>query len=138
MEPTRRDLWWWLLLALGLASAGNGIWMLLDALGWFARVASDVTPANAHFVRDVGAAYLATGAALAWAAFRPAWRLPLVAPAALFHALHALGHVRETASGELAASHWLADLPTIYLPALLLLVMVASFARRPSPTAARS
>lgn len=136
----RNDVWLWLLLLLGAGSLGNGLWMLGDAWGWFARVASDVTPYNVHFVRDVGAAYATTGGALVWAAFRPQWRVPLVGVATAFHGIHALGHVRETASGELASFHWLADLPTLYLPALLMLAMLVVFARRgrsPDATATR-
>ena len=126
----RLDVGFPLLAVLGIGSALNGVWMLLDAAGWFARIASDVAPFNVHFVRDVGAAYLATGAALLGAAFRPAWRIPLVATAAIFHGLHALGHLRETASGELASLHWVEDLPAIHLPALVLLALLVVYARR--------
>ncbi|MEN8185141.1 MAG: DUF6790 family protein [Myxococcota bacterium] len=130
MARPKFDLWFMLLVALGVPSIVNGLWMLADSQGWFARVASDVSPMNVHFVRDVGAAYLASGVGLCWAAWRPAWRLPLVAVAAIFHGLHALGHVRETASGDLAAFHWLEDLPGIYLPTLLMLALVFVFHRK--------
>lgn len=133
MERARIDVWFVLLAFLGAGSSLNGVWMLLDAAGWFGRVASDVSPFNVHFVRDIGAAYLASGVALLWAAWRPAWRLSLVAVAAVFHVLHAIGHVRETASGELAGFHWLEDLPGVYLPALAMLVMVFAF-RRTAPS----
>ncbi len=104
--------------------------MLADAAGWFQRVAADVAPYNVHFVRDVGAAYFTAGVALLWAAFRAEWRAPLVTVAAVFNVLHALGHVRETSSGELASHHWLADLPGVYLPGLILLAMAVLFVRR--------
>ena len=126
----RRDLGFVLLGVLGIGSVANGAWMMLDAAGWFARVAPDVAPFNVHFVRDVGAAYLASGFALLAAAARPAWRVPLVASAAIFHGLHALGHVRETASGELASFHWLEDLPGVYLPAIVILALLVVYARR--------
>ena len=130
----RRDVGFVLLVVLGIGSALNGLWMLLDASGWFTRIAADVAPFNVHFVRDVGAAYLATGVALLAAALRPAWRVPLVATAAIFHGLHALGHVRETASGELASFHWLEDLPGVHLPALLMLALLVVYARREART----
>jgi predicted anti-sigma-YlaC factor YlaD len=133
MERARRDVWFVLLVFLGGGSVVNGGWMLLDAAGWFESVAADVRPFNVHFVRDIGAAYLASGIALLWAAWRPAWRLPLVAVATIFRALHAVGHVRETAVGELASFHWLEDLPGVYLPALAMLVMVFVF-RRTTPS----
>jgi hypothetical protein len=130
---TRIDVGFVLLAILGVGSAFNGLWMQLDAAGWFARIAPDVAPFNVHFVRDIGAAYLATGAALVAAALRPAWRVPLVATALVFHGLHALGHVRETASGELASFHWLADLPGVHLPALVMLALLVGYVRRPAP-----
>ena len=133
MEKARKDVWFVLLVLLGVGSVVNGAWMLLDAPGWFERIAADVRPFNLHFVRDIGAAYLASGVALLWAAWRPAWRLPLVVVAAVFHGLHAAGHVRETAAGDLASFHWIEDFPGVYLPALLMLLMVFVF-RRPNPT----
>jgi uncharacterized membrane protein len=129
----RIDVGFVLLAILGIGGVVNGIWMQLDAPGWFARIAPDVVPFNVHFVRDIGAAYLATGAALVAAALRPAWRVPLVATALIFHGLHALGHVRETASGELASFHWLADLPGVHLPALVMLTLLVVYTRRPAP-----
>jgi len=131
MARPARDVWFLLLLLLGVFNAGNGVWMLLDAAGWFGRVAADVVPYNVHLVRDVGAAYVVAGVALVWAAFRAEWRVPLVAMSAAFQVLHALGHVRETWSGELHASHWLADLPSVYLPAILMLVLLTRFVRHP-------
>ena len=95
-----------------------------------------MAPFNVHFVRDVGAAYVATGVALIWAAFRPEWRGPLVAVAAVFHVLHALGHVRETSSGDLGAHHWWTDLAGVYLPSLALLVLSLVFLRRSRPSGA--
>ncbi len=133
MTSSRVDVWFVLLLFLGVGSVANGAWMTLDASGWFGAIASDVTPFNLHFVRDVGAAYLAAGVALVWAAWRPGWRFPLVGVATVFHGLHAFGHVRETASGELASFHWLTDLPGVYLPALLLVAMVVAF-RQETPS----
>ena len=129
MARLKLDVWLGLLTLLGLGSLLNGLWMLADAAGWFASVAADVTPFNVHLVRDVGAAYLAAGVALLWAALRVEWRGPLVAVATVFHGLHALGHVRETWSGELASAHWWADLPGVYLPALILLGMAVVLLR---------
>ena len=138
MTRTKRDVWFAILSLIGLASLANGVWMLADSAGWFQRVAPDVTPFNVHFVRDVGAAYFTAGAALLWAAFRVGWRAPLVAVAALFNGLHALGHLRETSSGELASHHWWADFPGVYLPALILLAMAAWFLRAARHTPPRA
>jgi hypothetical protein len=51
---------------------------------------------------------------------RPEWRVPLVMVALAFFGLHAVIHVFDTARGHVDAHHWLLDLPTTYLPALLL------------------
>jgi hypothetical protein len=45
--------------------------------------------------------------------------------------LHALVHVTDTLAGRLPASHWAIDFPGVYLPAILLLVLIAVVARRP-------
>ena len=94
--------------------------MLFTSEGWFANVAADTGPFNAHLVRDVGAAYATSGVASVWAARAPAWRVPLAASAALFLGLHGLIHVFEVVSGVQPPSHLLEDFPGVYLPALLL------------------
>lgn len=86
-------------IVMGLGIAVNGIIMLLDPAGWYSAVPGllETGPMNPHFVRDLGAAYLAAGAALLWfgvdvrariAAFVGAAFLSLVA---LVHAAEALG-----------------------------------------------
>ena len=85
----------------------------------------DTGPFNPHFVRDIGCAFATAGAALVWAAFERRWRLPLVAIATLFFTAHALLHVYDTAVGNLPHSHWALDLPGVYLPAVLLVIVTA-------------
>lgn len=129
----RRDLASWILLVMGIGAAVNGIWMLLDAVRWFGLLASATGDLNVHLVRDVGAAYATVGVALVWAARRPAARLPLTATAAVFLGLHAAGHVFETATGALPPDHWVEDVPGVYLPALVTLILAVRFARGPAP-----
>ena len=130
-DRAKRDRWRTVLAVLGVLLAGNGVWMLMSTEGWFQSVAPDVAPFNLHFVRDVGAAYLTAGVALVWAGLRPLHRGPLVGVAALFLVLHALGHVRETLSGDLGPQHWLEDLPGVYAPAAFLLYAALRFLRAP-------
>ena len=120
-----------LLLVLGATTLANGLAMLLAAGPWFARVASDTGPYNGHLVRDVGAAYLAAGAALVWAALRPALRGPLAAVALVFLGLHAATHAVELFSGHVHGSLVL-ELLGVHLPALLVLFLAAAALRRPS------
>jgi hypothetical protein len=104
--------------------------MLLDAPGWYQAIASDTGPLNVHFVRDVGAAYGAAGAALVWGAFAPAARGALAAVAAAFLAVHALTHLLETLEGIHGVSAL--ELFGVHLPALLTLVLAAAALRRPA------
>jgi len=110
----------WILLLLGIGGVVNGLFMLFTSESWFASVAADTGPFNAHLVRDVGAAYVTSGAAAVWAARAPAWRVPLAAIGALFLGLHALIHVFEVFAGVQPPVHLLEDFPGVYLPALLL------------------
>jgi hypothetical protein len=142
----RRDLWKIGLLVLAAGNVANGLWMLGDPRLWYTDLPAgvpDFGPFNEHFVRDIGAAFLTFGAALAWAAWRPAARLPLVAIVALFYALHAAGHVYDTARGVVDAHHWWLDVPGVYLPAAVMIAVTALLVRpsgsaRPRPQPQRS
>jgi len=117
--------WGILFLVLGVGSLANAAWMLVDPLRWYHDLPAgvpDFGPFNPHFVRDIGCAFATVGAALVWAAFAPAFRLPLVGTAAIFYLAHAALHVYDTARGAVDAQHWLQDLPGVYLPAAILAV----------------
>ena len=119
----RLDGWGWLLLVLGVSSILNALWMLADPLRWYHDLPAgvpDTGPFNPHFVRDIGVAFLAVGVGQVWAAFRPAWRAPLVGVAAIFAVGHAVLHVYDTARGAVPSDHWWLDLPGVYLPALVI------------------
>lgn len=123
-RSSRLDAAGWWLLALGAGSLANGLWMLAAPMHWYQELPAgvpDTGPFNAHFVRDIGCAFLAVGTALAWAALRPRWRVPLVTIATLFYLFHGALHVYDTMGGALDGEHWALDLPGVYLPAVLLL-----------------
>lgn len=82
-------------------------------------------------MRDIGAAYLAAGAALLWGMKRPAHRGPLAAVAGIFLALHALMHLFEAASGVTSLGHVLEDFPGVHLPALVVCWLAVASLRRP-------
>lgn len=116
-----------LLVLVGLGSSANAAWMLLSPDTWFHRLpaaVADFGPYNVHFVRDVGIAYLSVGVGLLWSAARPAARVPVAVIAILFFTGHAAIHVFDTARGHVGPHHWLTDLPTTYLPALLLMAAI--------------
>ncbi len=132
-----RDAWTWVLAIAALGNLANAAWMLADPAGWYRGLPAavpDFGPLNEHFVRDIGAAFLMQGVALLWAAFAPAWRVPLVAPVTLFYVLHALAHVYDTERGLVGPAHWTIDLPGVYVPAILMIVLLALLARAPSET----
>ena len=134
MSRSRTDGWTIALALFGAGSLVNGIWMLLDPPGWYVNLPAavpDTGPLNEHFVRDIGSAFVVMAVGALVAAFRPPLRLPLMAVTSLFYWLHALVHVTDTLAGRLPSSHWAIDFPGVYLPALLLVVVVALLARSP-------
>ena len=110
---------------LGLGLATNGLIMLGVPAGWYAAVpgVADSGPFNAHFIRDIGAAYLVAGAALAWFAANPI-ALPAAQAGAAFLAIHALVHLWDAAAGREHAHQLLVDLPTVFLPPILAIWIV--------------
>jgi hypothetical protein len=128
----------WLLLLLGVGLLANALWMLAGPMHWYEELPAavpDTGPFNPHFVRDIGCAFLTVGVALVWAALAPAWRYPLVAVTAVFLVAHAALHVYDTVVGNLPHTHWWLDLPGVYLPAALLVVLAARL-RKGEPHAA--
>ncbi len=86
---------------LGIGLAVNGLLMPAAPAAWYAAVPGviDTGPFNAHFVRDISAAYFVAGAALTWFAMKPAARSAAQAGAA-FLALHAAIHLWDAAAGR--------------------------------------
>jgi hypothetical protein len=110
----------------GLSNVANGVWMLLSPERWYHDLPAgvpDTGPLNLHFVRDIGAAFLTFGAAMCFAAERPAYRRTVIAMSAGFFGLHAAIHVYDILAGLLPPHHWLEDLPGVFVPAIILLVL---------------
>jgi hypothetical protein len=134
MARAEIDPWAWALGIFGVANLANGAWMLGAPADWYERLPAavpDTGPFNAHFVRDVGSAFVMMGLALLAGALRPAWRVPALAVTTLFYLLHALVHVTDTLAGRLPPSHWAIDFPGVYLPAAGLLLLTVAAARAP-------
>ena len=125
----------WLLLVLGVGHLGNGVWMLLDPGHWYSDLPAgvpDYGPFNEHFVRDIGCAFVTAGIALVWAAWSVRHRFPLVVAAGLFVGTHAVLHVFDTGRGVVSSDHWWLDLPSVYLPAVVLLAVAVHLRRTES------
>jgi hypothetical protein len=122
-SPARRLL----AAALALVLAGNGIAMLLAGPAWYAAIpgVAETGPFNAHFVKDIGAAYLTAGAGLA--AF--AWSGSPMARGAsafgiLFLGLHGLIHIAEAVGDPHGAAHLARDFAGVLLPPIVALAAV--------------
>ncbi len=102
----------------GMLATLAGLFAYLAPLAFHELLAEYTGAPNAHLVRDVGAAYIAAGVALWWAALAPAWRAPLVTVAAVFLLLHAGGHLIDLFSGHVQWSHLLIDSIQVFLPAM--------------------
>jgi hypothetical protein len=110
----------------GLLSFVNGIWMLLFPLSWYQDFPADIPhtgPFNPHFVRDLGIAFLVVALAFGWSARNLSRSYPIHVGLTIFLTGHALTHVLDIATGHLPATHWLIDLPGVFLPALLMIFL---------------
>ena len=110
---------------LGLAATfflTGGAYMLIAPGAWYeATPGVPLTgPYNVHFVRDIGLAFLASGAGLAWAARRA--NGPVAIAAAVWPCLHALFHIQIWFARGLPLDQVAAvNLAAIQLPAWLAL-----------------
>jgi hypothetical protein len=107
---------------LGLLAAANGVFMLAAPTAWYAIApgVASTGPLNAHFIRDIGAAFLVAGGALVWFACDARAR-PAALACAAFLVLHALVHLSDAMTGRESIYQAMCDLPTVYLGALLAL-----------------
>jgi hypothetical protein len=115
-----------LLGIFALLLAGNGMHMLFGPAHWYGSIESvaHTGPFNAHFVRDIGCAYLAAAVGLACGAWRPRWQVPGALTALAFVGTHALLHFWESLVHTDAAAHaGLIDTVGVYLPALIALLV---------------
>ena len=104
----------------------NGAFMLVAPGPWYETVpgVTGTGPFNPHFIRDIGAAYLACAAGLAWWAARRTGSEGAVVPVAVFLGLHMLVHLVEALVGHHAVSDIGRDFVGVYLPALIAVAIV--------------
>jgi hypothetical protein len=95
----------WVAALLALVLAGNALAMLFNGLAWYGAVpgVTSTGPYNAHFIRDIGAAYLVAALGLAWFAWTPREGWPALAAGAAFLTFHAAIHVYDASC---SASPW--------------------------------
>lgn len=112
-----------LLLVAAVTTIANGLFMVAKPLDWYVFVPTVVTtgPPNAHFIRDIGLAYLGSGLILLYATANPMarWRAALVG--GLWLTLHGLLHIYEVAAGICGPATFWADAPAVLgQPALVI------------------
>jgi hypothetical protein len=109
---------WFLVVLFGL----NGVVMLLQPYPWFMAVPGviETGPFNDHFVRDIGATYLACAVGMAFGARDLARHAGAAAVVATFQTVHAMIHVITPFCGDSVPWPLLArDFPGVFLPTLL-------------------
>ncbi len=108
-------------VGLFIVLATNGVAMLAAPSWWYSAVPGvpATGPFNAHFVRDIGAAYLVSGAGVGWYAMRPALGWSALVAAAAFLDLHALIHIHDAVLSPVCGRELLRDLPGVFIPAIL-------------------
>lgn len=113
-----------LLLVAAITTIANGVFMLAKPLDWYVFVPTVVTtgPPNAHFIRDIGLAYLGSGLILLYATANPVrhWRAAVVG--GLWLTFHGLLHIYEVAAGICGPATFWADAPAVIGQPLLVII----------------
>jgi len=106
---------------LAVMLAGNGVVMLVAGPWWYDHVPGVVAtgPYNAHFVRDIGAAYLVAGGALGAYLAWPGIAWSAVVASAAFQLLHVGVHVFDAVCGTKPLADVARDFAGVYAPAIL-------------------
>ncbi len=118
-----------LLILIGLYQSANGIFMLAAPALWYSAIpgVTETGPANLHFIRDIGLAFIAAGAGLFIGAFKQDRQAILIA--SIFLGGHALLHLAELLHGTTAIDA-LRDIVLIALPGLLPLALITTLGKR--------
>lgn len=115
------------LLALVAVFAGfNGLFMLVDPFGWYDAVGTvkATGPANAHFLRDIGIAYLVSAALIGFAAANPALRWGSALVGNLWLGAHGVLHIYEVLAGICSPDIFWRDAPGVLGPPVVVLAAI--------------
>ncbi len=114
-----------LLVLAALFALVFGLFMLADPFGWyqFVDTVKASGPANAHFIRDIGLAYLVSGALIAFAAANPGLRWGSALVGAAWLGAHGVLHIYEVLTGICGPGIFWRDAPGVLGPPLVVLVV---------------
>lgn len=115
-----------------LFAVANGAAMLIDPLAWYQAVPTVrfTGPPNAHFIRDIGIAYLASGVMLGYAARYPAGRWLAAVAGALWLSAHGILHIYEVLTAICSVGAFWTDAPGVLGPPLLVWIAVGTLMAR--------
>jgi len=116
-----------LVALVALVALGNGLFMLIQPFDWYEWVGTvrATGPANGHFIRDIGLAYLASGGLLAYGAQNLPMRWGAALTGAGWLALHGSLHVWEVAKGLCSSGIFWSEAPGTLGPPLIALGAIA-------------
>jgi cold shock CspA family protein len=124
-------------LLFGIACVGNGLWMLVDPVGWNGLLrmqAEDFTgdgALNIHMMRKLGATYLCVSLAFFWCMVNSRIRSRVHPALTLFFGLIAAIQALEISSSQVPSHRWVTDAPFVLLPPLVLALMMIPLPRLP-------
>ncbi|NVJ96538.1 MAG: hypothetical protein HWE25_00200 [Alphaproteobacteria bacterium] len=109
-----------------LFSLGFGMYMFAEPYGWydFVDTVKATGPANAHFIGDIGLAYMVSGLLLGYAAFHPGLRWGAALVGNLWLTGHGLFHIFEVVAGICSVDIFWRDAPGVLGPPLLVFIGV--------------
>lgn len=115
-----------------LAALANGAFMLAAPFAWYDMVGTvkATGPANGHFLRDIGIAYLVSGALLSYGAANLSLRWGAATAGAAWLMLHGALHVWEVSKGICSPTFFWQEAPgTLGMPLLALIGIAIPLAR---------
>lgn len=116
----------WIAIGLTVLFLGNGLVMLTAPYPWYLTIPGVIQsgPFNDHFVRDIGATYLACGIGTLLGALDLRQHAGAVVVAATFQGAHAIIHLITPFCGISLPWPLLArDFPGVFLPTLLTILL---------------
>jgi len=116
-----------ILAVVALIALLNGLFMLSDPGGWynFVDTVKATGPANPHFIKDIGLAYIASAMMIGFAVANPALRWGSALIGNLWLAAHGVLHIYEVLAGICGPDIFWRDAPGVLGPPILVFAAIA-------------